>query len=297
MRGTIVLAALAFALASTLPAGASEPGATRESSRADQAKRVVDVAVPPSGVIQRLTLTDGSQVYGRVESADVQSIVFRSIAGVIMTVPRENIVDLREATGRVVAGEFLPQDPHNTRLMFAPTGRSLRRGEGYFGVYEIYLPFVQVGITDRISIGGGTPLIFFGDFHPVWITPKVQLVRRESVQAAAGVIHITGADGHDAGIAYGVSTFGRGDNAGTFGVGYAYSGDHQAAILMVGGEYRQSRRVKWITENWFWSGEGNGFVSGGIRFMGERLAADLSLAVPLFDEGVVVPIISFAWSF
>src|SRR5712692_9592438 len=50
--------------------------------------------------------------------------------------------------GRVVKGEFQPFDPHNTRLFFAPTARALRRGEGYAGVYEVVLPFVQVGITD-----------------------------------------------------------------------------------------------------------------------------------------------------
>lgn len=66
---------------------------------------------------------------------------------------------------------------------------------------------------------------------------------------------------------------------------------------MVGGEYRGSRRVKWITENWFWRGDGNGFASGGVRFIGERLSADVSLVVPLVDETIVFPLVSFAWHF
>lgn len=45
-------------------------------------------------------------------------------------------------------------DPNPTRLFFGPTGRSVKKGEGYVGVYGLFLPFVQVGITDRISIGG-----------------------------------------------------------------------------------------------------------------------------------------------
>lgn len=81
-------------------------------------------------------------------------------------VPRTDIADLRLVQGRVVSGEFQPLDPHDTRLFFAPTARSLKRGEGYVGVYEIFLPFVQVGVTDRFSIGGGTPSIFARDFHP-----------------------------------------------------------------------------------------------------------------------------------
>ena len=126
---------------------------------AHQANRAVDIHVPDAGVVQRLTVTDGSQLYGQVASIETDSIVFRSVAGLLVTVPRDEIADLRIVRGHLVGGEFLPQDSHNTRLMFAPTARSLRRGEGYVGVYYV-LPFVQVGVTDRLSIGGGTPLVF-----------------------------------------------------------------------------------------------------------------------------------------
>ena len=263
---------------------------------ANQANRLVDILVPDAGVIQRLTVTDGSQLYGQVESVEIDSVVFRSIAGLLLTVPRDEIADLRIVRGYLVEGEFLPQDSHNTRLMFAPTARSLRRGEGYFGVYYV-LPFVQVGVTDRLSIGGGTPLVFGDDARPVWFTPKLQVLARENVQAALGVIHITGVDDLNAGVAYGVATLGPEDKAATIGLGYAYSGDNRSAILMVGGERRQSRRIKWITENWFWGGGGHGFVSGGVRFLGERLTADLSLLVPLVEETIALPVVSFSWSF
>ena len=138
-----------------------------------QANRGVDVNIPAPGVIQRLTLTDGSRIFGQVESIDTDSLVFRSLVGIALTVPRADIADLRTVAGRIVEGEFLPADSHNTRLMFAPTARSLKRGEGYFGVYYI-LPFVQVGVTDLFSVGGGTPLVFGDGGRPVWFTPKLQ---------------------------------------------------------------------------------------------------------------------------
>jgi hypothetical protein len=158
---------------------------------------------------------------------------------------------------------------------------------------------VQVGITDRLSIGGGTPLLFGdgGGDRPFWFTPKLQLLARERLQAAAGVIHIDGPDGESAGIAYGVTTLGPAEKAATMGLGYAYSGNNRSAIVMVGGEYRTSRRIKWITENWFWGGDVNGVVSGGVRFLGERLSADLGIVVPLVDETIAFPMVSFAWSF
>jgi hypothetical protein len=211
-------------------------------------------------------------------------------------VPRLEIADLRGVGGRIVAGEFQQIDPHNTRLMFAPTARSLRRGEGYFGLHQVFLPFVQVGVTDRISFGGGTPLLFFRDGpHPFWLTPKVQLASTDTAAVAAGLIHITALD-RDPGIAYGVTTLGPVDRAVSLGLGYAYAGDDRSAIVMIGGEYRSSRRIKWITENWVWRG-GDGFLSGGLRFIGERLSADVSLVAPLAEETFVMPVVSFAWHF
>ena len=197
---------------------------------ANQANRLVEILVPDAGVIQRLTVTDGSQLYGQVESIEIDSVVFRSVTGLLLTVPRDEIADLRIVRGHLVGGEFLPQDSHNTRLMFAPTARSLRRGEGYFGVYYV-LPFVQVGVTDRLSIGGGTPLVFGDGARPVWFTPKLQVLARENVQAALGVIHITGVDDLNAGIAYGVATLGPEDKAATIGLGYAYSGGQSVGHL------------------------------------------------------------------
>ena len=126
--------------------------ARAEPAGAEQAKRVLDVRVPDEGVVQRLTLTDGSQIFGRVESIVDDAIVFRSLAGVELKATRAEIADLRMVSGRVIAGEFQPTDSHNTRLLFAPTGRSLKKGEGYFGVYEIVLPFVQ---ADRSAGGRG----------------------------------------------------------------------------------------------------------------------------------------------
>src|SRR6185503_12606832 len=130
------------------------------------------------------------------------------------------------------------------------------------------------------------------DAHPVWFTPKLQLIARKNAQVAVGVIHITGAEDLNAGIAYGVTTLGSDSNAATIGLGYAYSGSHRSEILMIGGEHRASRRFKLITENWLWRGSARGFVSGGVRVLGEHLSADISLLVPLIDDAFVFPVLS-----
>ncbi len=81
----------------------------------------------------------------------------------------------------------------------------------YLGVYEFFMPFVQVGVTDRFSIGGGTPLVIgFEDFErPFWVTPKLQILDTGKTQVAAGVFHAFDSHSSGGGIAYGVVT--RGD--------------------------------------------------------------------------------------
>jgi energy-converting hydrogenase Eha subunit B len=65
---------------------------------------------------------------------------------------------------------------------------------------------------------------------------------------------------------------------------------------MVGGEHRVSRRIKLVTENYVFPD--GGLVSGGVRFLGERLSVDLGLVSPVGAGGfVAVPMVNFVWKF
>jgi hypothetical protein len=262
---------------------------------------VLGIAVPAVGETQELVLKDGSRAFGRVERVDGTRLVFITTAGATIEVETSQVASVGLVEGRIVDGEFRRADSNPTRLFFAPTGRSLKRGEAYLGVYQILLPFVQFGITDRISIGGGTPLLFgLGSEHPFWVTPKVQVIDRPSTKVSLGVLHFLNVGDGNLGIAYGVVTQGHTDSALTFGLGYAYErsyGENSgAAVAMAGGEHRFRRSMKIVTENYFFS-EG-GLVSVGVRWMGEHLSADLGLAAPLgVDEIFVFPIVNFVWSF
>ncbi|OFW46956.1 MAG: hypothetical protein A3J29_09315 [Acidobacteria bacterium RIFCSPLOWO2_12_FULL_67_14b] len=261
----------------------------------------VAIAVAPAGDTQELTLKDGTRAIGRVETIEAGRFTFRTTSGAVMSVETDKVQSLGTVSGRVVAGDFWPDDSNPTRLFFAPTGRALKRGESYLGVYEIMLPFVQYGITDRISVGAGTPLIFgSGGDTPFWVTPKVQVLKAKSTEAALGVIHFINVGDANLGIAYGVVTQGSADSAITVGAGYAYvrdeGSDDGSAVVMFGGEHRVSRRLKLVTENYAF--DGGGILSGGVRFLGERLSVDLGLASPLgVDVFVAFPVINFVWKF
>lgn len=249
--------------------------------------------------IQELVLKDGTRAFGTVEREDEREIVFRTYAGAVLTVRRTEVVSLRGVKGRIENGTFVRSDAHRSRLFFAPTGRSLERGQVSVGVFEFIAPFVQVGVTDRFSIGGGTPLVFGIDesFRPFWFTPKYQLFNSEKMQVAVGVLQMLNLGGDHGGIAYTVATFGTSDNAMTVGTGLAYTGDSKGGIVMAGGERRVRSNIKFMTENYLWK-NGEGVISGGIRFLGERLSADLALAAPIgMDDFLVFPVVNFVYVF
>jgi hypothetical protein len=159
-----------------------------------------DLRVTGTNEIQRLTLIDGSTLYGSVESIADDSITFKTVADTVLTISRSSIRDLRVVSGHLVHGELRPRDPQQSRLFFGPTAKALQQGDAYAGLYYFHVPFVQVGVTDRFSIGGGSPILvslLTGEFG-IWITPKLQVVSGDRVQMAIGSIS-TIADGPDVG--------------------------------------------------------------------------------------------------
>jgi hypothetical protein len=248
-----------------------------------------------------LVLRDGSRLFGIVVSENGSEVVFRTEAGSTVTAQRVEIASLKEMTGVVVDGEFLPPDPNATRLFFGPTGRSLAKGQAYFGVYEFVMPFVQVGVTDRLSIGGGTPLMFGlndeGD-RPFWITPKLQLLNRARTQIAVGTFQVLNPHGDGGGVGYVVGTHGDSGGSFTVGAGLAYGNEGgRAGVVMIGGERQVRRSLKLMTESYIWKG-GKGMASGGIRFFGDRLSADLAIAIPIgAEELFAFPVLNFVYIF
>jgi hypothetical protein len=199
------------------------------------------------------------------------------------------------------AQESAPSPPSNgTRLLFGPTARALPKGQVYFGVYEFLMPFVQVGVTDRVSLGGGTPLFFGIDesHRPFWVTPKVQLVGTETTAVAAGAIHVFAPGEGGGGIGYVVATRGTERGALTAGAGLGYDvHGGRTPVVMIGGEREMRRSLRFITENYIWK-NGIGMESAGVRFCGQRLSADVALGVPIgLGETFAFPVVNFVYMF
>jgi hypothetical protein len=272
----VVALVLGAMLISPRGAAAQEP-APGDTARADSAQ------------MYALRTRDGSLFIGRLIRATVDSVYFISAGGPI-TVPRSSVVELRQiGRGAMREGVYWPPNPGDTRLFFAPTGRMLEKGEGYFSdSYLFFLNFVG-GVTSRITLGGGFsifPLDQFTD-NIFYLTPKVGLVQTPNANLAIGaLVGFAGFgsfdDGSDDigsfGIVYGVGTLGSPDASVTFGAGLAYAGGDMAdrPLLMLGGERRVARRVSLVSENYVLPGEDGTLISYGLRFFGDRLSTDLA---------------------
>lgn len=291
----------------TLLAGAAMPFAVPGSTvRAQEPARPVLQPTAP-GRVHRLTLKDGSQLLGRVLSVDSTSVQFESALGV-STIAIEAITSVKEeAPGQVHDGKYFFRNPNATRLIFAPTGRMLAKGEGYVSDFWVFFPSVAAGLTDRFTFGGGMSIIPGIDFDQqiFFVTPKVGIVQRERFNAAVGALAIAVPNFDDsdtresAGLLYGVGTWGSLDRSFTAGIAYGYVGGtlSNKPVFMLGGEVRAAPRISLVTENYLLPGsDGFGLITGGIRFLGQDISVDLALARPITaGGGITLPLLGFMW--
>lgn len=258
----------------------------------------VDLAsIPPGETLYEIELEDGSEFVARLLARDGDTLTLQTVGGASLTV---RVADVREALvarGYTTDGEFRRADPNESRLFFTATGRTLGQGQAYASAYFGVLPFIGYGITDRITIAAGAPVLL-GELEPFWIAPKIKVVDRDRTDVALGVLHFVLED-EQAGIAYGVGTFGGDDGGVSIGLGFGYTGSDVESnpAIMVGLEGR-GRGAKFISENYLIPGE-IGVISGGVRFIGRRFTADLGVAAGGTDGefACCLPVVSVSYAF
>ena len=294
-RTAIVLVGVGSALAQPARAQQPAPPASQPQLR-----------IPDSLHSQVIELRDGSTLVGRITELTPDSVRFAtSVASMVM--PRNAVVSVREIRNPTVAADgqvWLP-DPGITRLLFAPTGRMLEAGDGYFSnAYLFFLGFFKAP-TDRVTIGGGMSILPSSDFvenNAYYVMPKVGLVKSEKVNVAAGALvgAIPAGDGVAGGIAYGVATLGPPQGNMTLGAGFGFADGEMSdrPLLMLGFYNRLSRRTAFVSENYMLPGEDGLVYSYGLRFFGERLSVDFAMW-NVSNSGFMpgVPYIAFARHF
>jgi hypothetical protein len=260
--------------------------------------------IPDSTHIQILTTRNGSTNIGRIIEVKKHEIRFETDFGVV-TIPAAEIEEVKEVPLSAIRnGQYWFSNPNATRLYFAPTGRMLKQGEGYFSDVYLFFPGVAYGVTNNITIGGGLSLFPGVDMNKqlFYFTPKVGLTATRNLNLAAGLLLIRVPDeSATAGIFYGVSTYGASEGSVTMGFGYGFvdSDVAEKPMIMVGGEVRLSRRSAFVTENWIFPEVDQPLISYGFRFFGEKLSVDLALWSTIGPDAIFpgIPYIDFVVNF
>lgn len=256
--------------------------------------------------LERIVLKDGSEIVGHIESETDTTVTLRTLSNVVSSIPKSVIASRGPASGYVQGTAYFRKDPNGTRLFFGPTARTLNAGQGYFSVYEIFFPAIGIGVTDWMDVSGGLSLFPGAEEQIYYLSAKVAPIQIQNFDLAAGVVflNVTGnpEDFDGAGIVHAIGTYGSEKAALTVGLGWGFSGDDISnnPVFILGGELRVSNSIKLITENWFPPSSDVQLISFGLRFLGERLAADFGFWYPAGGdpEGFpLVPWIGFAYNF
>lgn len=239
------------------------------------------------GDIVEIRLRDGSLIVGQVVSADGRRAVIKTMSGADVSVDRDQIKSIQATTGAVVDGEFWIDDAVSSKLFLGPTGRALKRGQGYVAIDSLFLPVFQVGVTDRFSIGMGAP--FYGLVKSAWVTPKFQIYESEKTAVSTGVLHLFAPDFGLGGYGYVVATRGTPNASVTFGGGMLYGHDDGGGgaipMFTIGGEHRIGRRTKFVTENYIF--QGGVIATVGTRIIGRTTSFEAGALVALAGDGGV----------
>ena len=263
---------------------------------------ILDMTIPDSTQTQILIIDDGLTFIGRIIEIGEKKIKFETKYGV-MTISIFQITDLKLVSDdQLKDGKYWFPNPNCSRLFFAPTGRMLKQGEGYFADYFIFFPTVTYGITNNFTLGGGFSIVPGLDlFEQILLfTPKIGIKTSKKMDLAVGALIVKlPEDAPSAGILYGVSTFGSLDKSITVGLGYGYIGDKFAdkPMIVLGGESRTSRNISLVTENWLVPEKDTPVISVGLRFFGEKLSTDFALIFPMEEELFIFPYVDFVYKF
>ena len=240
--------------------------------------------------------TDGNTYIGTVSTFNTDPIEINTKIG-ILKIPKNTIRSITHPEKyQLVHGEYWPENPHSTRHFWGPSSYGLRKGEGYYQNSWIFFNQVSYGFSDHFTLGVGfIPLFIFGGVAetPAWLTPKFNFNYKNGKGAyviCTIIFGVLGASSEFAGILYGTNTFGNRDKQLTLGLGYGYSsngGITSTPTVSVSAMIRTSKKWALLTENYLLAvgdSDSFGFISGGARYMGRKLAIDFGGFIPVTSE-------------
>lgn len=241
-----------------------------------------------------IVMNNGEEYTGKIIHQDGQAIILKTENGEMNLIT----IRIRSITPITYQGIFSYENPHKTRYFFGPTAIPLKKGKGYYQNLMLTTNFVNVGLTENISVGGGFEFISTFSGNPIWFfTPKVGFELTKNLYAGGGIFMIGIADIGSGTLGYGVVTYGTSDQNISAGVGYGFVdgslSEHPS--IMFSGILRVGNNIAILTENYFFPnsiGENLSFGIHGLRILSHKSSFDIGgMVFPGLDG---VPLIPYA---
>ena len=258
---------------------------------------------PATKVLYKIELHDGSTLIGNILFEDETQITLLTPSGLRIEVMKFQISRKQKYRDESDLEESDDSDPNMHRLFLSPTGRPLKTEQIYFSNYELFFPFIGIGITDFLSIAAGVTLVPGADHQLLLFAPKVTPLQAGNFYLSGGMVLLANiVEGETSGIVYSSATYGDKYDGVTVGLGYDFSDGEitDQPLFVFGVEVQISNSAKIITENWLSIEQEGSLLSFGVRFFGEQLSSDIALIYPTNNSGSgfpFLPWVSFTYIF
>lgn len=309
---------VARAAAAQAPPAASAQPAAAAPQPAQPAAASGPAAAAPAAPAQRtfvkVILKSGQETEGWIASRTAENLVLDLPGGGQMTLPMASVASVSERKDVTVRadGEVWPEDRNRTRYLMSPSAFMLRAGEGYFSQKELLFSEVGYGITDflTISVGAAIPFWFVSEGFNVIGGLKLGVSLSEILRLSAGasIWWIPAGDPDVSfGLLTGTVTVGTTNLNLSVSAGFPYtlvSGaeDVGNAVFIVAGNWRLSRTLALVTENWIlldstaWDTTTPMINSLVLRIFGDRIAVDVGLII-VPEASFPPPWLAFTYNF
>ncbi|MCK5782287.1 MAG: hypothetical protein KAH10_06830 [Flavobacteriales bacterium] len=244
-----------------------------------------------------IKMIDGDKYVGQIIRRDSTSILLKT-SNADMIIPTSSIKNIKRYD---YFGKYKFPNLHDTRYFFAPSAIPIKKGSGYYQNIEVVLNFVNYGVTNYFSIGGGFEFItlFSGEVPIIFLTPKVGFKISEKFHAGAGVLFGTKFANGSMGLPYLITTFGSSESNISIGGGVSISGEtFGLPVILFSGTARVSNYIALLTENYILVDNDNPYYIGiqGIRVISKENAFDIGLMV-LPEIGFPIPFVGYVRTF
>jgi len=180
----------------------------------------------------------------------------------------------------------------SSRYFFSPSGYGLKKHEGYYQCSEVFLQSLYYGLTDNVSLGGGSLLLY-----PAYFSARTSFEFTGDLHFGVGYLLLNDPSGGGKLVNVVYATMTIGSRARNISINYGGNLDDvsKLPIYTVNGFYKLNNYLGLVTENWIFSINRDNLTSfnlytAGIRILAWNVPIDLGIMAIDHSNQIIWPI-------